>query len=113
MIQKKLVHAIYHSQKPCGGRVYQSWPPERRNMVTAKKRELRKECYPDISMDKEYEVTKATMTYLMFKGNPRHYRSTVFHIYINGNLSNSKEAKEYLKSKMINKIIKSFNEKNR
>ena len=82
-------------------------------MVTAKKKELRKECYPDISVGKEYEVTKATKTYLMFKGNPRHYRSTVFYIYINGNLSNATEAKEYLKSKMINKIIKEFNGKNR
>lgn len=113
MIQKKIVHAIYHIQKQCGGRVYPSWPPERRSMVTAKKKELRKECYPDIAVGKEYEVTKATKTYLMFKGNLRHYRSTVFYIYINGNLSNATEAKEYLKSKMINKVIKEFNEKNR
>lgn len=62
-------------------------------MITAKKRTDK--YYPDIEMDKEYEVDYVG-DYVFLKGNKRHYKPKYFQLYRNGNKITVEQAKAYM-----------------
>lgn len=61
-------------------------------MITAKKKV--EKYYPDILMDKEYEV-ETIGYYLHFVGNKRHYKPKYFQLYRNGKPITVEQAKAY------------------
>lgn len=64
-------------------------------MITAKKRAILSDYYPDIAPGKEYEVEKIGQ-YLKFKNNARRYRPFIFQLYRNGKTITVEQAKAYL-----------------
>lgn len=64
-------------------------------MITAKKRAILSDYYPDIALGKEYEVEKVGQ-YLKFKNNARRYRPFVFQLHRNGKPITVEQAKAYM-----------------